>query len=385
MANWKWFYREDDDEVTTTYLASTPKLAGQSLGTALLKQYKGAQLYGKIRISNDIFIIVLTVDKKHIYIHARAAGQDAPWLPGDHDERLNKEFIAGIESSFSKQTVAFLTKVEAAVSVMHVEAAIRKFLDRFFKEYNLPMPRIKIVNQITSTWLGRTLYSRKVDLNNTTIEIQKRVTTDEKSLDRVIAHELIHHWEFLTKYGHPDVGEEIWKKMQAMRKYGIKPESHGKDFYDWAEKINSVMGKDYVTKESDMSYVTEIDKDFYVIILPATSGKFSYAWMVRPSKDQQIQAQKMMIEQKAKLFLTRDSRFTNGFKVKKYGPTGVPRDEDLQKTLKQMYETGKPVVPTWNKLITKISDFKEHHDKMVNHYGKDMENILKNDPLGVLK
>jgi len=251
----------------------------------------------------------------------------------------------------------FLYKVEAAVSVMHVEAAIRKFMDRFFKEFNLPMPRIKIVNQISSDWLGRTTYTPKIDPNNTTIEIQKRVTTDEKSLDRVIAHELIHHFELIAKFGHPETGKDAWDKMLKLRKQGMREDAHGKTFHEWAEKINSVMGKDYVTEKSDMSYVTEVDKDFFVVVLPATGNKYSYAWMVRPSRDQQIQVQKMIMDQKAKLFTTRDSRFTNGFKVKKFGPTGVPRDEELQKTLKHMYDTGKPTEPPWAKLITKISDF----------------------------
>lgn len=277
----------------------------------------------------------------------------------------------------------FLYKVESAVSVMHVEDAIKKLLDRFFKEYNLPMPRIKIVNQITSNWLGRTSYNPRIDKNNTTLEIQKRVTADEKSLDRVIAHELIHHWDMVTRYGHPEAGDAAWQKMQERRKLGFKEAEHGKEFHQWAEKINAVMGKDYVTEKSDMSYVTEIDKEFYILILPTSksSQDYSYAWMVRPSRDQQAAAQQMMMRG-ARLFMTKDERFTHGVKVKKYGPTAIPRDKETQEKLKQMYESGKGLTPNWTKLITHVSDF---HSKMSSHYGKEMENILKQDPLGVLK
>ena len=247
----------------------------------------------------------------------------------------------------------FLYKVEAAVSVMHVEVAVKKFLDKFFKEYNLPMPRIKIVNQLTSRWLGRTSYSPKVDKNNTTIEIQKSVTADEKSLDRVIAHELIHHWDFVTTYGHPEVGAEAWKKMQERHKLGFKDSEHGKEFHEWAAKINAVMGKDYVTEKSDMSYTLELDKEFYSLVLKNSDGKYSYVWTAKPSKEQQELIDLMLrpgVRGEAKLFKTKDERFTHGAKLKKYKPSSVPRDKETQDKLKQMYESGTSITPSWSKL-----------------------------------
>jgi hypothetical protein len=105
---WKWFYRElQEEEVTTTYKASSPKLAGQSLGFALLKAYEGASLE-EIRASGDIFVIrlgTITESKRprDVYIHARAAGSDgAPDLPEDHNARFNNEFVVGIKDSFTK-------------------------------------------------------------------------------------------------------------------------------------------------------------------------------------------------------------------------------------------------------------------------------------------
>lgn len=244
----------------------------------------------------------------------------------------------------------FLYKIEAAVSVMHVEEAIKKILDRFFKEYNLPIPRIKIVNQVSSNWLGRCTYNPSVDKNNTTIEIQKRVTADEKSLDRILAHELIHHFEFIMKFGHPELGEKAFEQEKLLRKYRLHDSGHGKTFHEMAAKINAVMGTDYVTEKSDQTYVTELDKEFYVIVTPVQSGKFGYAWMLRPSRNQQEQVQKWIMERKARIFMTKNERFTHGVTIKKFGPVSVPRDEETQKLLKEMYESGKAVTPSWSKI-----------------------------------
>jgi hypothetical protein len=269
--------------------------------------------------------------------------------------------------------------IEAAVSVAHVEDATRKILAKFFHEYNLPMPRIKIVNQITSPWLGRCSYRPSIDKNNTTIEIQKRATNDEKSLDRILAHELIHHYDFITRYGHPQTGNETWEKDRQRTRLGFKSDGHGKEFKEWAAKINAVMGADYVTEKSDMSYVTELDKEYFLLIVPSKDkSKFSFAWMVKPSKDQQAAAQRLMQDRDAKLFMSKDERFiVPKFRVKKYGSTGIPQDPERQEFLKTLYHSGKAITPNWTKLITKLSDFAAPASKGMDH-------ILTKDPLGVL-
>lgn len=241
----------------------------------------------------------------------------------------------------------FLQRVEAAVSVMHVERSVRKFLDKFFKEYDLPMPRIKIVNSITAHWLGRTSYTPRVDKNNTLLEIQKSITGDEKTLDRVIAHELIHHWQFITNFVHTG-NDDAWKNYQVRKKYGFKEEGHGKDFHEWAAKINAVMGKDYVTEKSDMSYVSEIDKEYFILITPLTSEKFGWSWTVRPSQEQKLAIQNKIMD-KSKLFTTKDQRFLSGQRIKKYGAISVPRDKDTMEKLKNLYNSSQNIVPNWPK------------------------------------
>lgn len=251
----------------------------------------------------------------------------------------------------------FLNKIEAAVSVSHVEMGVKKLLDKFFHDYDLPMPRIKIVNQLGSHWLGRCIYKPSIDKSNTTIEVQKRVLNDDKSLGRILAHELIHHFIFMVTYGHPEHGTKAWEEYVKLKRLGFKKkDGHGTEFQEWANKINSVMGKDYVTKESDLSYVTELDKEFYLIITPtAQSDRYAYAWAMKPSRDQQAAIQRHIVDRKGRLFMSKDERFTYGYKVGK--GLGNPLDKDMQEELKTIYNSGKAITPSWTKLITKLSDF----------------------------
>jgi hypothetical protein len=251
----------------------------------------------------------------------------------------------------------FLSKIEAAVSVSHVEIGVKKLLDKFFHDYDLPMPRIKIVNQTGSSWLGRCSYKPSVDKANSTIEIQKRVLNDDKSLGRILAHELIHHFVFVTTYGHPEHGTKAWEEHMKLKRLGIKKQNgHGKEFQEWANKINSVMGKDYVTEKTDLSYVTEIEKEYYLIVAPsAHSGYYAYAWATKPSRDQQAAIQRHIIDRKGRLFMSKDERFTYGTKIGQ--GLGTPLDKDEQAELKRIYESGKAITPSWTKLINKLSDF----------------------------
>jgi len=276
----------------------------------------------------------------------------------------------------------FLYKIEAAVSVMHIEQAIKKLLDRFFKEYNLPMPRIKIANNVASRWLGRCGYTPSVDKFNTTMEIQKRITNDEKTLDRILAHELIHHLNFIEKYAHPEHGEDNWKKYSQMKRIGFSDDPHGKQFKEWADKINMVMGKDYVTEKSDETYAVEIDKDFFVLLYPISKEKIGWAWTVRPS-DEQKNVIKQKIMEGAKLFTARDSKFTSGAKIKKYGGFSVPTKTEFKEQLKEMYTSGKQAQPAW--INTPMPLGLKDAEKFKSHYGKDLQEILKKDPLGILK
>jgi len=268
------------------------------------------------------------------------------------------------------------------MSVVQIEGLIKHLLIKFFSDIQLPMPIVKIVNNTVPKWLGRCVYTHNANENRSVIEIQKSIANDEKTLDRVLCHELIHAVDFYKQFGHPEQGKENWDKYVTHRRLGFKSDGHGKEFQEWAAKINSVMGPDYVTEKSDTSYVIEVTKEYFLLVMPTSKGveKYGWAWTVRPSTEQKSVIQSKIMEG-GRLFMSKDGRWMSGAKIKKYGGMSVPTKDDGKQALKDIYTSGKDIKPNWPQTITKVSDF---HKKMVNHYGPEMDHILKNDPLGVL-
>jgi len=213
------------------------------------------------------------------------------------------------------------------ISSTDFEAKARRFLDKYFPDANLPMPAFKVVRHTNPKWNGRCIY--RLGGSNSTIELQKRILGDDKTLDRILAHELIHHADFLLNL-----------KNESAR-YARSRDGHGKFFREAAERVNAVMGKDYVTEKSDATYVAE-DKlvDFYVLIEPhpGKSGQYMFAKALRPSSKQQEYIARHVADRGAKLIKSKDRKFLEG--VADIGKNwSVPRDE-FQDLLKTMYQGG---------------------------------------------
>ena len=165
----------------------------------------------------------------------------------------------------------FAYRVEAA-NMAEVERLVKERLRLNFAKDHLAVPRIKIVNNPSSKWLGRTTY-RSREPGTSVIEIQKRIINDVDTLTRIIDHELIHHKEFLRVPLDPSQKNE-------------HKNPHDEDFMREARRINMKMGSNWVTKKSDFSYVeNSTDKEFYAILYN-NKGKIGYATMVRPDTEQ---------------------------------------------------------------------------------------------------
>lgn len=204
------------------------------------------------------------------------------------------------------------------------EAKARRFLAKYFPDANLPMPVFKVVRHTNPKWNGRCVYRFG---ETSTIELQKRILGDDKTLDRILAHELIHHADFLLNL------------KGANARAARNREGHGKFFREAAERVNAAMGKDYVTEKSDATYVAE-DKlvDFYVLIEkhPDKSGRYMFAKALRPSSKQQQYIERHAADKGAKLIKSKDRKFLEG--VADIGKGwSVPKDE-FQDLLKTMYE-----------------------------------------------
>lgn len=106
-------------------------------------------------------------------------------------------------------------------------------------------PDLVIRNNLSSKWLGRIHFGGPgFPRPRNLMEIQKKVLHDERTLSRVVAHEMCHHAEFL------EMLEKGRSPTSLYRKYNP---SHGRDWQAFADKVNRAMGQDFVTVVSDAS------------------------------------------------------------------------------------------------------------------------------------
>lgn len=215
-----------------------------------------------------------------------------------------------------------------------VLAIIDKYLQEFWP--TLRRPRIKIVNRQRADYLALCVWDPRIPTIST-IEIQKSALVDLTTLERVLAHELIHHYHYMTT----DMEQHL-----RLKKMGIAPDGHGEDFMAQAARVNAVKGKDFVTKVSDQEYVTSgPTKDIYVIIepIPSRPGEFGWTTSLRPSAGQKAEIKARIENKQAKVFRSKDADLMTGNAIKKYGGTFIPKNPAVKDKLKDLYHNGTPV------------------------------------------
>ena len=188
----------------------------------------------------------------------------------------------------------------------------------------LPLPDIQIVNQPGTPWLARCVW--RVKAPNTTIYLQKVITGDERTLRRVLAHELCHHAVFLL---------EVLPR-------NVRGAGHGPSFHAWADRFNARFGKDFVTDTSDQDFVQVDDgRNYLVLLKKKPTGNLLWAWAVKPSPAQKSVIQKTLEEFESKLVQTTDRDFTLGTRIGKgFSSTW---DEGLNARLQALWDSGQTV------------------------------------------
>ena len=188
-------------------------------------------------------------------------------------------------------------------------------------------PSIKLRSNLGSKWLGRSSWSSKRP-HTTLLELQQSILGDDRTLERVIAHEMIHHRDALA----------ISENELALIRVGIKPESHGASFREGAARINAVMGAGFVTAVSDKEYVhTPSHKKFLVLITPLSKDRLGWAWAARlgPEAKGWVDEQ---LGRGSRLVPTTDDRWARVAKIKRYGGYSIPRDPQDAVLLRELYE-----------------------------------------------
>ena len=194
-----------------------------------------------------------------------------------------------------------------------------------------PLPDFAVVNNLGSKWLGRCTW-RSSRTDTTLIELQRRVFANRTTLERVLAHEMVHHWEATQR-------TEL--QIAALR-IGIRPASHGREFFEGAAKINAVMGDNFVTERSDTTYELPANtQEFYLLIMLMSprNNRLGWAWSKRPSAQGQERITKECTERRAKLVMSTDERWLDGTKIARFGGMSLPpMGSEDEMELRRLYD-----------------------------------------------
>lgn len=270
-----------------------------------------------------------------------------------------------IISRLSPDPNEFESYVEGSVVTADIKSDTYKLIDKYIAMFGheIPRPVIKIKDNLGSRWLGQCVFN--YDNNSTSvINLQKSIFDDPNTLERIVAHEMVHHLDYMLN------------KEEKMKYRGskYKPNGHGSFFREWAQVINSKMGKDFVTETSDESYVQKTERTFLILIMPLKhSDHLCYTWAVNPSEKQKKQIEKV-IGLGGKLIKTSDIKFTHGPKINS-GKIAVPESKETQSLLRELFEKGESTITS---AIINVSD----ENLFVNTVKKEFES--KSRTLGML-
>lgn len=206
-----------------------------------------------------------------------------------------------------------------------INAYVAKYMG--ILDINGEPPVVRIRNNLGSKWLGRSTW-RASQPHTTQLELQQAIIWDEPTLERVIAHEMIHHRDSIA----------ITEREIALLKVGLKPDSHGASFREGAARINAIMGPNFVTKESDKEYKKAASKkDFILLITPLSGGKLGWNWAARlgPKATDWVAE---LVSRGSRLVHTSDVRWTKGSKIVRYGGYSVPKDSEDVDALRDLYD-----------------------------------------------
>lgn len=181
------------------------------------------------------------------------------------------------------------------------KAKLNRWAKKYMKILGMkgPMPTFQFPDHKIWTWLARTTVHP--GSSKTLIEIQRAATIDDRTLERVVAHEVIHHFNFSQM--HPFT---MLLTSLAPGTYDI----HGADFQKGAKKINlAVKQPKFVTKDYDKSFILapKADKVWLLILKRAYSSEelasprrpvsqFGFCWTDRPNHKKVKEILKRMSE-----------------------------------------------------------------------------------------
>lgn len=227
----------------------------------------------------------------------------------------------------------------------------------------LPVPEIKISNGQSNT-LGECIWrygyhsvtGESFCGENTTISLQRRICGDERTLRRIIAHELAHHEDSLVNEK-KEFEEKGFHKFVAQRKM-FRRDGHGPAWLAIAARFNAKYGKNFVTRTSDQDFVIDDSnlKPCYVLIEKYYNGNLMWQVANRLSP----KAKKYLSELAAgqyllkihqdryehKLFMSSDPiLIKKGAPLIQYNGWATTKNEGAQERLEELWNNGENILP----------------------------------------
>jgi hypothetical protein len=192
-------------------------------------------------------------------------------------------------------------------------------------------PEVVLQHNTGSLWLGRWSVKWRGGLpSRPVIQIQRAVLSDQRTLERVVAHEVVHHVQYL----------QMEPAELQLVKLGFRSVGHGPAFMELAAVLNAKIGEDFVTGKSDQEYVVAPSgRKILLLISQTRAGRFGWQWATRlgPKAREWVERK---ISEGARLVEAYDNDFvwTSGPRIVAWAGWAVPPDEQVQVRLKDLYE-----------------------------------------------
>lgn len=170
-----------------------------------------------------------------------------------------------------------------------------------------PMPVFNVRDNLGKTWLAQ-CQCRFINDGRAAgrITIQKMAMGNPETLERLIAHEMIHYAECIeVMYGRRSVNQ-----YRLDRRFD---KGHGPFFRSGMALINAVKGPGYVTVKSDTTFKLAVEvKPYYIVIVPRGGDRgLAWMWSVRISEQLRPYVAKIVQFNGARVFRISDPYFTN--------------------------------------------------------------------------
>jgi hypothetical protein len=200
-----------------------------------------------------------------------------------------------------------------------LQAIAKKYLSMLPGGSRMELPQVLIEDSPESDWDGITIWNADAPIKGT-IKLQEKCMNDPRTVDRLIAHEVCHHWQHM----------KVWEEGDS----AIHRLGHGKSSYWWqaAQIINKIEGDDtFITEKSDASYVSQHPKKFYVMIMKSQRGELGWIWFSRVTENLRLQIESILKSLPVAIVKTnRDAFLSANARLPR---VAIPRDDEAMESL----------------------------------------------------